>query len=216
MAKPILYSYYRSSCSYRVRIALYVKETDFEYRAIHLVKDGGEQHTAEYERLNPKREVPYFIDGDYGLSQSMAIIHYIDSKWPSPRLFPEDPYLKAKCIEICEVINAGIQPLQNTSVGKELKKRYQIDDHKKNDWIKTWIERGFQALEAMVKPLARTYALGEEITAADLFIVPQVYNAHRYELNMSNYPTIAQINDNCLKLEPFQKAAPDQQPDTPA
>lgn len=215
MGKPILYSYFRSSCSYRVRIALNLKGIEYEYRPIHLVKDGGEQKSKDFQKLNPKEEVPFFEDGEFGLSQSMAIINYIDKKWENPPLFPKEIKANSVCIQLCEIINTGIQPIQNLKVMKEVVTRYNQEDSEKVKWGKFWIEEGFNALEKMLQRTSGIYSLGDEVTAADLFLVPQTYNANRFKLNMDDYPCIKKVNENCLKLEAFKQAEPSVQPDAP-
>jgi len=211
--KPILYSYYRSSCSYRVRIALYLKNIDFEYRPIHLVKEGGEQNKANYKDLNPRGEVPYLIDGDSRLSQSMAILLYLDKKHPDPALFPKE---KAKCIELCEMINTGIQPIQNLKVLQYIAKEFGADDAAKAKWCKHWITQGFEALEKALSKVSGKYSIGDALTAADLFLIPQVYNAHRFKVAMKSFPLIQSIHQNCIELEAFKRAEPSTQPDAPS
>lgn len=213
MAKPILYSYFRSSCSYRVRIALNLKGIEYEYRPINLVKDGGQQYSENYSRLNPKHEVPFFIDGEMALSQSMAIINYIDQKWETPALFPKEIKQHSYCLQICETINAGIQPIQNLKVMKEVVERYKQEDSEKIKWGKFWIEEGFQALEKMLEVHSGIYSLGDNLTASDLLLVPQTYNANRLKVNMQDFPLISRVNENCLQLKAFKQAGPSAQPD---
>jgi len=215
MKKPILYSYFRSSCSYRVRIALYHKEIDFDYRTINLVKNGGEQNTVNYFLLNPMGVVPTFVLGDEVITQSMAILRYIDEIWPQKLLFPEQPYEAAKVMQIGEMINSGIQPIQNLGVTRELSTRFNANKSQLANWNKHWIERGFEALEEFFKKSSGDYCVGQTVTAADLFLVPQVYNAKRFEVDMKKFEIINKINNNCLKIEAFKKANPSCQPDSP-
>lgn len=209
----ILFSYFRSSASYRVRIALNLKNIDFEYRPIHLVKDGGEQNQLDYLKLNPMAQVPTLQHEEVSLTQSMAILQYLDQLHPVPRLFPEDAVKNAKTIEIAEIINTGIQPVQNLSVMNYVDEKHDIGKDGKFAWAHHWIDRGFKALESVLEKTASEYSLGDSITAADLFLVPQAYNARRFKVDMSLYPTIARVDANCLRLEAFQKAAPEVQPD---
>lgn len=212
-SKPILYNYFRSSSSHRVRIALHLKKIEFEYRSVHLVKNGGEQHSSAYLKLNPKAEVPVLVDGSNKLSQSMAIIQYLDARWPSPALFPNDIYAKNFCIQICEMINSGIQPLQNLKVVQEMIRRYKLDPKERDVWSAYWIIEGFSALEKVLSESAEKYCMGNMITAADCFLVPQVVSAHRFGVKVKDYPNISRINENCMKQDAFIKASPDRQID---
>ena len=213
--KPILYSYFRSSCSYRVRIALNILGISYEYRPVHLVKNGGEQLKQDFLQLNPKGEVPFFVDGETSITQSMAIIDYLDHKHGKRQLFSSSPKMRAKCIELCEIINSGIQPLQNLKVMKTVQQNYALSDAQKMAWSKHWIYEGFKALEPAIANCSGTYSLGGLVSAVDCFLVPQVYNANRFGIDMSEFPNIKRVNENCLKLEAFQKAAPENQPDAP-
>lgn len=214
MSKPILYSYFRSSCSYRVRIALNYKGIDYEYRPVHLVKDGGEQLKESYLKLNPKGEVPFYVDGDVGISQSMAILMFLEEKYPEKKLLPKDPLKRAHCIQLCELINSGIQPIQNLKVLKYLVNELGQEEGVKAKWANYWITEGFISLENFLKDLSGTYSIGNELSLADCFLVPQVYNAERFKVDMDRFPHIKKINENCLKLECFQKADPANQPDS--
>ncbi len=215
MSETILYSYFRSSAAYRVRIALNLKEVPYEYRPVHLVNNGGEQNLPDYRKLNPSGEVPTFIHNGKSLSQSMAIIQYLDDVFPNPPLFPKDPYEKAHVLQICEIINSGIQPLGNLKVLHELEKRASFDQKMKSDWSSYWIARGLDNLEKHLQGFAGSYCFGNQITAADLFLVPQIYNAHRHNVSLNNFPLATRIYRSCSELAPFQKASPEAQPDAP-
>lgn len=207
-----LYSYYRSSCSYRVRIALHHKSLPFEYIPIHLVQS--EQLSEEYLALNPKKEVPTLVDKNISLSQSTAIILYLDRMYIEKPLFPKELPFFEKCLELVEIINSGIQPLQNLAVLKKLKTDFGISDDQKNEWVKHFIFEGLKAYQAKLTPGSK-FSLGDEVTAADMFLIPQLYNAHRFEVNMSELGHLLEIEQNCLKLEAFKKADPAMQPDKP-
>lgn len=211
--KPILYSYYRSTCSYRVRIALHLKNIAFEIRPIHLVKDGGQQHQEAYRELNPRAEVPLWIDEDAILSQSIAILHYLDRKVPEPELFLEGTAAFAKCIELCEMINSGIQPIQNLRVLQELQKRFEITDQQKMQWAQDWIKSGLEAFEKRLPERDGDFCLGDRVTAPDLFLIPQLYNARRFQVDLSAFPRLLKIEENALKLQAFRAASPEKQPD---
>jgi len=209
----MLYSYWRSSSSYRVRIALYLKKVDYEYHPIHLVKHGGEQHKPIYHEVNPMAEVPFLIDDKMRISQSMAILHYLDEAYPEPRLFPKNLLAHTKCLELCEIINSGIQPIQNLKVLNELKLRFHIEDQQKIDWMHYWMDRGFKAFEWHLKHTSGQYCIGDKITAADVYLIPQVYNALRFNVDMTHFPLISKVAENCMKLGAFKKAEPAAQPD---
>ena len=206
-----LYSYFRSSCSYRVRIALYLKEIPFIYKPVHLTKEGGGQFQESFKQINPFKQVPCLKQGDMYLSQSLPIILYLEKKWPNPPLLPKEPFKQAEVLSVCEMINSSIQPLQNLQVLKAVEQKWKGD---KLEWAKFWIERGFSDLEEFLKSRAGTFSFGNSLTMADLFVVPQVYNADRFKVSLKNFPLLSCINKECLKLEAFQKAHPANQPDS--
>ncbi len=215
MSRLQFYSYFRSSASFRVRIALNLKNVPYDYHAVHLLKDGGEQHQTAYRAVNPMGEVPSIVDGDFVLSQSMAILLYLDDKFPKPRLFPADPKTRARVVQFCENINSGIQPLQNLKVFHELEKRYGADQAGKESWAGLWINSGFASLEKQLATTAGTYAMGGDVTAVDLYIVPQVFTSRRLKVDLASYPIINRVTEACMQLEAFKKAEPSSQPDTP-
>jgi len=209
----ILYNYYRSSASYRVRIALHLKKIPFEYRAVHLLKNGGEQFSPEYKRLNPLSQVPCLIHNDKPIAQSMAILDYLDNITQQPRLFPLSPFDRAMVIQICEGFNSSIQPLQNSSLMIALEKTYGLTSEQKTHWLNHWISNGLSGIEEILKKSAGVYCLGNEVTAADCFLVPQVFSSKRFNIDLSPYPTIQRIAEAANKLEAFQLAEPSRQPD---
>ncbi|XP_071079343.1 maleylacetoacetate isomerase-like [Haliotis cracherodii] len=208
-AKPVLYTYWRSTCSWRVRIALALKGIDFETNIVHLVKDGGQQHTEAYKKMNPMEQLPSLVIDGQTLSQSLPIIEYLDETRPGVKLLPEDPILRQKARALAEIVNCGIQPLQNLQVLQA------IGDAKKLEWAKKWIEKGFDALEQVIKETAGKYSMGDQVTLPDLFLVPQVYNANRFSVDMSCYPTISRIHAELVQLPAFKAADAHNQPDTP-
>ncbi|MCB9398208.1 MAG: maleylacetoacetate isomerase [Acidobacteria bacterium] len=210
-----LYSYWRSSCSYRVRLALNFLEIPCEIVQIHLVKNGGEQHQAEYKRLNPMGEVPALIDGTMLVTQSMVICDYLQAK-TGGTLFPIALEDNVFVRQICEIVNSGIQPLQNLKCLQALGTRFGADDAAKADWARTWIEKGLHALEQLLAPRAGNRCLGDQTTAADCFLIPQLYNAHRYEISFNELPTLARIEASVSIEKWAQDAHPDAQPDAPA
>lgn len=213
MSDLILYSYWRSSCSYRVRIALNFKGLAYEYRDVHLVRDGGKQHDPTYRELNPMGQVPCLITEHGPLTESMAIMEYLETIQAQPSLFPGHAYQACRIRQVCERINAGTQPLQNLNVLQELKKRYAIDQEQVTHWVAHWISKGLAAVEKEVQPTAGIYCFGDQITAADMFLAPQVYNAVRFKVDMTQFPTLNRINETCLKEKVFVDAEPSHQPD---
>lgn len=210
-----LYSYFRSSSSYRVRIALNLKNLDYQIVPIHLLKDGGEQFKSEFKKLNAAQRIPAIdIDGAI-VSQSVAIMEFLESQFPQPALYPSDPLKKAHCRQLIEIINSDIQPLQNLSVLKKLVIDYGFDESKKEDWIRHWIRLGFNSFESLLSKTSGQFCLDDKPGVADCYLAPQVFNAQRFNLDMNPYPRIRSIYQNCMELEAFQKAAPENQPDTP-
>lgn len=211
-----LYSYWRSSCSWRVRMALAYKSLPYRYHAVHLVKDGGEQNTEFYRALNPSRTVPMLEVEDGGrvrrLTQSMAILEFLEDIQPSPALRPADPFLRARARALSEHVNSGIQPLQNLAVMQHVKSQLGGDD---KAWSQHWIRRGFDQLETLVQETAGRFSVGDQLSLADLYLLPQLYNARRFEVPVDAYPTLLRIEDSCRKLSVLDAAHPDRQPDAP-
>ncbi|XP_070610295.1 maleylacetoacetate isomerase isoform X2 [Erythrolamprus reginae] len=208
LAKPVLYTYFRSSCSWRVRIALALKGIACEQVSINLIKDGGQQMSSGFQAVNPMQQVPAIIIDGITLSQSIAIIEYLEDSRPLPRLLPQDPKMRAVVRMISNHIASGIQPLQNLAVLQQM-------GEKKQDWAQGVISQGFKALEQILQETAGRYCVGDEVTMADLCLVPQVYNAERFKVDLTPYPTISRINKALLELEAFQSSHPSRQPDTP-
>jgi maleylacetoacetate isomerase len=211
-----LYSFWRSSASYRVRIALALKGLKYETVPIHLVKDGGDQNKPAYRALNPQGRVPLLVDGDFRLAQSMAILDYLEALQPAPALRPADARLRARVIAFCEAINADTQPLQNTGPVTYLGERYKIDEAGRAEWMKHWIERGLVALEEerAGEPDAR-YAFGDAPTWADCLLVPQVYNAERWQCDLGRFPRLVALARRIREEPAFAAAHPSRQPDAP-
>uniref|UniRef100_UPI0037E8BFFC maleylacetoacetate isomerase isoform X2 n=1 Tax=Semicossyphus pulcher TaxID=241346 RepID=UPI0037E8BFFC len=207
--KPVLHGYFRSSCSWRVRIAFALKGIEYDQVPVNLIEDGGQQRTKEFKTLNPMQQVPAVeIDG-FLLSQSLAVVQYLDETRPGTRLLPEDPKKRAQVRMISDLIASGIQPLQNLSVIQKV-------GAEKVPWSQHFIDRGFQALEPILKQTAGKYCVGDEISMADICLVPQVYNAERFKVDLEQFPTIKRLNQTLLEIDAFKVSHPHSQPDTPA
>ncbi|KAI9595251.1 hypothetical protein BDF19DRAFT_385428 [Syncephalis fuscata] len=209
---PVLYGYFRSSCSARVRTALHYKGIAFDTHVISLLKN--EHQVDEYKRQNPNGMVPMLTIDGHSISQSTAIIEYLEETRPGnklgmqPALLPKDPWVRAQVRVICNIIGCDIQPTQN------LRLLNKVGDTK-TEWASHWITIGFKALEIELAKTAGKYCVGDEITMADLYLPPQVYNAHRFGVDMSQFPTITRIDANLASVDAFRKAHFSRQPDCP-
>lgn len=220
MAKQLtLYSYWRSSAAYRVRIALNLKGMDYRIQPVHLTHDGGEQHAEAYRALNPQQLVPVLRDGERVIRQSLAIIEYLDEVYPDTLpLLPADLRERARVRALALGIACDIHPLGNLRVLQYLEAQLGADNAQRGDWSQHWIEEGFAALETLLdtSPEVGRFCSGDDPTLADCCLVPQVYNARRFGVDMDAYPTIARIDAACAGLDAFLRAAPEAQPDAPA
>lgn len=205
-----LYDYFRSSASFRVRIALNLKGLDYEIVPIHLINNNGEQHSPEYQKINPQSLVPTLQDGDKTITQSLAIIEYLDDMYPSHPLLPSDPYQKSFARSCALQIAADIHPLMNLRVLNYLTKDLELKDEKKNAWYQHWIAKGLTALEKKLvsAKLSGEYCVGDSVSIADICLVPQMYNARRFSCDISAYPTLVKIDEHCQKNPAFIKAWP--------
>ena len=189
-----LYDYYRSTASYRVRIALKLKDMPYEAIPIHLINQGGEQHLPEYQALNPQSLVPTLIDHKHILSQSLAIIEYLEDIKPFPALLPKD-----------RVARAHVRQLNNLRVLQQLKKQFSANESQINEWYHHWLKQGFDAIERLLETYPRDtdVCYGNQVSLADICLIPQVYNATRYHFSMDNYPLINRITSYCLTIPAF-------------
>jgi maleylpyruvate isomerase len=210
-----LYTYFRSSAAYRVRIALHLKDLTFESIPVHLVRHGGEQHGADYARINPAHLVPALVDGDDTLSQSLAIIEYLEETHPTPALLPLDAAGRARVRALAQTVACDVHPLNNLRVLRYLTQELHIDEAAKIKWIQHWITLGFAAFEAQLVSSARTgeFCHGNTPTLADCCLIPQLYNARRFDTPLEAYPNLLRVEAACLALEAFQNARPEAQPD---
>jgi maleylpyruvate isomerase len=207
-----LYSYFRSSAGYRARIALNLKNLPYETISVHLTKDGGQQYKDAYRAVNPQMRVPALVlDNGATLLQSLAIIEYIDEIHPTPPLLPSDPVMRAHARAIAQIVACDIHPLNNTSPLNYLRKQLKQDEAAVNAWYAHWVVAGFNAIEPLLKP--DPYALGGQVTVADVCLVPQVFNARRFKVPLDAYPRIVAVEAACQKLPAFQKSLPENQPD---
>jgi maleylacetoacetate isomerase len=207
-----LYTYFRSSAAYRVRIALNLKGLAPEMASIHLQKEGGLNRKPAYRAINPHMRVPALaLDTGDVLIQSLAIIEYLDETHPQPPFLPRDPVARAKVRAVAQVIACDIHPLNNTSPLRYLKNVLGQDQAKIDAWYHHWIADGFEAVEALIRP--GPYAFGSEVTLADICIVPQVANARRLKAPLGRFPKIVAVDAACAKLAAFDKARPENQPD---
>ncbi|HKE38414.1 MAG TPA: maleylacetoacetate isomerase [Casimicrobiaceae bacterium] len=209
-----LYSYFRSSAAYRVRIALGLKGVAFEYVPVHLVK--GEQRDDRYRALNPQSLVPVLIDEGRIITQSLAIIEYLEERYPNPRLLPGAPAERARVRSIALSIACEIHPLDNLRVLQYLVRTLGVSEEAKNVWYRHWIDLGLSALESQLANdrATGTFCHGETPSLADICLVPQLANARRYNIPLDAYPTLTRIDSSCRALDAFAAAAPERQPDT--
>ncbi|MFL6733060.1 MAG: maleylacetoacetate isomerase [Sphingomicrobium sp.] len=209
MSRPVLYDYWRSSASYRIRIALNLKGIDYESRQVDLREN--EQKSSEYHALNPQGLVPTLeIDGQR-LTQSLAIINYLDLKFPNQPLLPASAAERAHVVAIAMAIACDIHPLNNLRVLKYLKNELGHDQDEIDRWYVHWIREGLPALEAMAAPRAGKFLFGDAPTGADILLIPQLYNARRFNIPLDAYPTLLRAEENANNMEAFAAAHPDRQ-----
>ncbi len=211
-----IYSYFRSSASYRVRIALNLKGLAYDIVPVHLLRDGGEQLGPEYRRLNPDALVPSLqLDDGVVINQSLAIIEYLEETHPAPALLPDNPLDRAWLRSLALSVACDIHPLNNLRILRYLTGEMQLSEDDKNRWYRHWCEQGLAAIEQVLANDARVgrYCYGDTPSLADCFLVPQVANAQRMHCDLSAMPTVLSINDACLQLPAFIAASPAQQPD---
>jgi maleylacetoacetate isomerase len=207
-----LYSYFRSSAAYRVRIALNLKGIAYDTVSIDLIKDGGHNRRPEFRAVNPQMRVPALLTatGDV-LIQSLAIIEYLDETHPDPPFLPKDPIGRAQARALAQIVACDIHPLNNTGPLRYLKHEMHQEQRAIDAWYHHWVRAGFEALEALVEP--DPYACGAHLTLADIFLVPQVANARRLKVPLDKFPKIVGIEAACLALPAFDRARPENQPD---
>ena len=210
-----LYSYWRSSASYRVRVALNLKALPYVLHAVNLAKGDGEQFSPAYRAVNPQSRVPTLVHDGQRFTQSLAIIEYLDETFPDHRLIPRDPVDRARVRMLSQIIACDIQPLQNTSTTLYLKNKLHVDEAGTTTWLREWITRGLDAYNAHLERdhLSGKFSHGDTPTMADCCLVPQLFAASRVGIEVTRYPRLALIAENCSAMSAFQHAHPSKQPD---
>ncbi len=208
-----LYTYFRSSAAYRVRIALNLKGLNADYIPVHLVNNSGEQHSDAYKALNPSELVPTLVDDEFQLSQSLSILEYLEEQHPEVALLPQDIQQRALVRAFSLAIACDIHSLNNLRVLQYLSGPLQVSDEQKNIWYRHWVELGFKTLEALLHNSNGRFCFGNQPTFADCCLIPQVYNALRFNVDLTAYPKITSIYQHCNTLAAFQQAAPEAQQD---
>ena len=213
-----LFSYWRSSAAYRVRIGLNLKGLAHDIVPVHLLHDGGQQHSDVYRSINPQQLVPVLGHGNRRLSQSLAILEYLDEVWPTPPLLPSTSRERHRVRALSQLVACDIHPLNNLRVLQYFEQEWNVPQPERDEWVRHWILEGFAAAEAMVAehPSTGTFCEGNTPSMADCCLIPQVYNARRFGVDMAQFPTLQRIEATCLELPAFDAARPERQPDAPA
>ncbi|PTA71172.1 MULTISPECIES: maleylacetoacetate isomerase [unclassified Stenotrophomonas] len=211
----VLYTYWRSSAAYRVRIGLELKGLAWEARPVHLVREGGEQHLQAYRALNPQQLVPTLLHEGHALTQSLAILEYLDERFPQVPLLPADAAGRARVRALAQLVACDIHPINNLRVMQYLERALQLPADARTQWTLHWIAEGFAAMEAMLANSrdTGTFCHGDRPGLADLCLLPQLYNAQRFGLDLAPYPTLRRIEAACQALDAFDRARPENQPD---
>ncbi len=213
-----LYSYWRSSAAYRVRIGLNLKGLPYEIAPVHLLRDGGEQHSESYRAANPQQLVPVLQHGHRTLRQSLAILEYLDEVWPQPALLPSTARERARVRALALLVACEIHPLNNLRVLQYFERDWNVPQPERDEWVRHWIVDGFAAAEELLAdhPSTGEFCEGNTPGFADCCLIPQVYNARRFAVDMAAFPTLRRIEATCLALPAFDAARPERQLDAPA
>ena len=206
-----LYNYFRSSASYRVRIALALKGLDWNYQPVHLAKN--EQFNESYQAVSAARLVPLLRDGEHTLTQSLAIFEYLEETHPQPPLLPAEPAERARVRALALDIACEIHPLNNLRVLRYLVRDLKVSEDDKNRWYRHWVESGLETVERQLAMLPGTYCHGDQPTLADCVLVPQIFNAKRFDCRVDHVPQVMRVFDACMQLDAFEKTRPENCPD---
>lgn len=212
-AMPRLFTFWRSSASYRVRIALNIKNLTREDVPIHFRKEGGQHRHPDFLSMNPQGLLPVWQESEWSLNQSLAIIEYLEECHPTPSLLPKEPKQRAEVRAVSLSIACDIHPLNNLRVLEYLRGPLHMDEKAVGEWVHHWIHQGFESLERTLERTAGSYCFGDTVTMADVCLVPQVYNAARFQSDTARFPVIQKLTETLCALEEFHAAAPEQQPD---
>lgn len=211
-----LYSYWRSTAAYRVRIALNAKGIEYDTVTVSLLPGRSEHRGADYRARNPQMLVPFLEDGDFGVAQSMAILEYLEETHPRPALLPEDARQRAAVRAFCNSICCDVHPLNNLRVLSYLKENFGVSDAQRDAWYAHWIHESFRAAEITAAQHGGPFVFGDRLSLADACLVPQIYNARRFEVALDDYPSLVAADVHCRALPAFVAAAPENQPDSPS
>lgn len=212
----ILYSYFRSSAAYRVRIGLNLKGLEYQIKPVHLVKDGGQQHQPEYVQVNPVQLLPALDDDGLIITQSLAILEYLDERYPELPLLPKASAERAWARSMAQTVACDIHPLNNLRVLQYLKNELNVEEQARNQWYRHWVRVGLEGLEALVQRHGKKdkhFIFGDTPGLAEICLIPQMFNARRFEIDLAAFPRLLAVEEKCLELSAFQEAAPDRQPD---
>lgn len=212
----ILYSYFRSSAAYRVRIGLNLKGLDYQIRPVHLLKDGGQQHQPDYVQVNPVQLLPALDDDGLIITQSLAILEYLDERYPELPLLPKALADRAWARSMAQTVACDIHPLNNLRVLQYLKNDLHVQEDARNQWYRHWVSVGLEGLEALVLrhgKKGQAFIFGDLPSIAEICLIPQMFNARRFDIDLTAFPRLLAIEEKCLELSAFQEAAPDRQPD---
>lgn len=212
----ILYSYFRSSAAYRVRIGLNLKGLEYQIKPVHLVKDGGQQHQPEYVQVNPVQLLPALDDDGLIITQSLAILEYLDERYPELPLLPKASAERAWARSMAQTVACDIHPLNNLRVLQYLKNELNVEEQARNQWYRHWVSVGLEGLEALVQRHGKKdqhFIFADTPGLAEICLIPQMFNARRFEIDLAAFPRLLAVEEKCLELSAFQEAAPDRQPD---